>query len=262
MGRVSQTVVGRSDEAASPAAARRRSRRRRFLPPQHGAWAMLVVPYLLGVLSAGWSWLQLPLLVAWLGGYLLSYYLFLAMKTRRLARVRPQLLVYSAITVPAAVVVLLGRPELLGYAPVYAVLFGINAWYAWRRSDRALVNDLASVVESCLMVLVAAGAAGVRPDAVLGPFLVALLYFTGTVLYVKTMIRERGERRYLVASIGYHAAAVVPAALLAWPLAVPFGWLLARAAWLPRRQLTPKQVGLVELANCVVLLVMVPLLMA
>lgn len=223
---------------------------------------MLVVPYLLGVLGAGWFWLQLPLLVAWLSGYLLTYYLFLALKTRRMARVRPQILVYSAITVPAVVVVLLGRPELLGYAPLYAVLFGINAWYAWRRSDRALANDFAAVVEGCLMVLVAAGAAGVRPGAVLGPFVVALLYFTGTVLYVKTMIRERGERGYLVASIGYHAAAVVPAALLAWPLAVPFGWFLMRAAWFPRRQLTPEQVGLIEIANCLLLLVMVPLLLA
>jgi hypothetical protein len=223
---------------------------------------MLVVPYLLGVLSAGRSWLQLPLLVAWLGGYLLSYYLFLAMKTRRVSRVRPQLLVYSAVAAPAAVVVLLGRPELLAYAPVYAALFGLNAWYAWRRSERALVNDLASVLEGCLMVLVAAGAAGVGPDAVLGPFLVALLYFVGTVLYVKTMIRERGERGYLVASVGYHAVAVLPATVLAWPLAVPFGWFLTRAAWFPRRQLTPKQVGFVEIANCVVLLVMIPWLLA
>jgi hypothetical protein len=258
---MSQTVVGRTGAVAAAGAARRRSRRHRFLPPQHGAWAMLVVPYLLGVLSAGWSWLQLPLLVAWLSGYLLSYYLFLAMKTRRPARVRPQLLVYSAITVPTAVVVLLGRPELLAYAPVYAVLFGVNAWYAWRRSDRALVNDFASVVEGCLMVLVAAGAAGVGPDVVLGPFLVALLYFVGTVLYVKTMIRERGERGYLLGSVGYHAAAVVPATLLAMPLALPFAWFLVRSAWFPRLRITPKQVGLVEIANCAVLLVMVPLLM-
>jgi hypothetical protein len=223
---------------------------------------MLVVPYLLGVLSAGWSWLQLPLLVGWLGGYLLSYYLFLAIKTRRVDRVRPQLLAYAAVTVPATAVVLLGRPGLLVFAPAYAALFGVNAWHAWRRTERALVNDLASVVEGCLMVLVAAGAAGVRPSAVLGPFLVALLYFVGTVLYVKTMIRERGEHAYLVGSVVYHAAAVLPATALAWPLAVPFGWFLARAAWLPRRPLTPKQVGLIEIGNCALLLVMVPWLLA
>lgn len=57
--------------------------RRRFLPPQHGAWAMLAVPYLAGVLVAGWSWVAAPLAGAWLAGYLLSYYLFQAIKTGR-----------------------------------------------------------------------------------------------------------------------------------------------------------------------------------
>jgi hypothetical protein len=53
---------------------------RRYLPPQHGAWAMLVVPYLAGVLVAGWSWVAAPLAGGWLAGYLLSYYAFRAVK--------------------------------------------------------------------------------------------------------------------------------------------------------------------------------------
>jgi hypothetical protein len=79
------------------------------------------------------------------------------------------------------------------------------------------------------------------------------------VLYVKTMIRGRGDLRYLRGSIAYHAAAGVAAGVIAWPLAVPFGWFLVRAAWLPHRSLTPKRVGMIEIANCVVLIVMVPL---
>lgn len=234
-------------------------RRRQFLPPQHGAWAMLLVPFLVGVLFAGPSWTQLPLLVAWLGGYLLSYYVFLAVKTQQLSRVGPQVLVYSAVTVPAAVLVVVVRPELLSFAPLYALLAAVNAAYAWRRSERALLNDLASVVQGALMVPVAAGAAGVAPSAVLAPFMVVLLYFAGTVLYVKTMIRERGDPRYLRGSITYHAAAAVVAGILAWPLAVPFGWFLMRAAWLPHRSPTPKRIGMIEIANCVVLLVAIPL---
>ena len=220
---------------------------------------MLVVPYLVGVLCAGPSWLQLPLLVAWLGGYLLSYYVFLAVKTRRRSRVGPQVLVYSVVTVPAALLVVVVRPDLLAFAPVYAVLLSVNVAYAWLRSERSLLNDLASVVQGALMVPVAAGAAGVAPAVVLAPFVVVLLYFAGTVLYVKTMIRERGDPRYLRGSIAYHATAAVVAGLIAWPLVVPFGWFLVRAAWLPHRSLTPKRVGMIEIANCVVLLVMVPL---
>jgi hypothetical protein len=221
---------------------------------------MLLMPYLVGVVCAGPSWPQLPLLVAWIGGYLLSYYVFLAVKTRQLSRVRQQVLVYSVVTAPAALLVLVLRPELLAFAPLYAVLVAVNAWYAWRRSERALLNDLAAVIQGCLMVLVAAGAAGVAPLAVLEPFVLVLLYFAGTVLFVKTMIRERGDPRYLKGSIAFHAAAAVAAGVIAWPLALPFGWFLVRAAWLPHRSLTPKQVGFVEIANCVVLLVMIPAL--
>jgi hypothetical protein len=42
-------------------------------------------------------------------------------------------------------------------------------------------------------------------------FGVLVAYFLGTVLYVKTMIRERGRRGYVVASVGYHLAGVVAA---------------------------------------------------
>ncbi|MBU4337727.1 MAG: hypothetical protein KJ548_14290, partial [Actinobacteria bacterium] len=96
--------------------------------------------------------------------------------------------------------------------------------------------------------------------AVLEPFLVVLLYFLGTVLFVKTMIRERGDRSYLRGSIGFHAAAIIPAGLISWPLAILFGWFAVRAAWLPRYAMTPKTVGLVEIGNCVALVGAIALL--
>ena len=217
---------------------------------------MLLVPFLVGSLLAGPTWVHLPLLVAWLGGYLLSYYLFLALKTRRLGRVRPQVLLYGAVTVPAALVVLAVRPGLLAFAPAYAALLGVNAWFAWRRSERSLANDVAAVLLACLMVPVAAAAADVAPSAVLGASVVVLLYFLGTVLYVKTMIRERGDVRYVRASIVYHAVVIAPAAWASWWFVPLFAWLLVRAASWPGRDLTPKQVGLVEIGHCTVLVVL------
>jgi len=221
---------------------------------------MLLVPFLVALLTAGVDWLQVPLLIAWLAGYLLSYYALLALKTRRPARVRPQLRLYAAITVPAALVVVILRPEVLWFAPAYAALLVVNAWYAWNHSDRALTNDLVSVVQGCLMVPVAATVAGVSPVAVLEPFVVVLLYFIGTVLFVKTMIRERGDERFLRGSIGFHAAAAVLAGIIFWPLAILFAWFGVRAAWLPHYAMTPKNVGLVEIGNCVALLGAIALL--
>ena len=74
------------------------------------------------------------------------------------------------------------------------------------------------------------------------------------------MIRNRGDRRYRVASVVASTGVTAAVALVSWPLAVLFAWFTVRAAWLPSRSLTPKQVGLIELAHCLALLVAVPLL--
>lgn len=221
---------------------------------------MLLVPYVVGVAMASPAWVHVPLLVAWLGGYLGSYYAMLALKTRRVRRVRRQLLLYGAVTAPAAVVALVVRPDLAVFAPAFAGLLAVNAWFAWQRRDRAVVNDLVSVVQGALMVPVAAMAVGATPGSVAEAFTLVLLYFTGTVLFVKTMIRNRGDRAYLRASVAFHALAAVVATVISWPFLVLFGWLLTRAVLLPRYPLSPKQIGMAEIANSVALLVMVPLL--
>lgn len=227
---------------------------RRFLPPQHGAWAMLLLPYLTGLVVAGPRWLHAPLLVAWLGGYLLSYYVLQAVKTRRPDRVRPQLVAYACLTLPAATLVVAARPQVLAYAPAYAALLAVNAWYAWRRDERALAGGLASAVQSCLMIFVVATVAGVDPGAMVAPFAVVLAYFVGTVLYVKTMIRERDSAAYRRWSIAYHVAALAAVGWLSVPTAVLFALLAARAWALPGRGLRPAQVGAIEIVFSVALL--------
>jgi hypothetical protein len=233
---------------------------RRYLPPQHGAWAMLLLPFLVGVACAGPVWLDVPLLLAWLGAYLLSYYALLVVKLRRIGRLAPQLALYGGITLPAALFVIVLRPRVLVFAPAFAVLLAVNAVFARRHADRSLAGGLASVLQGCLMVPVTAVVSGTELAPSVRPTLVLLAYFVGTLLYVKTMIRNRGETGYLRTSIGFHALAAAGAGLLAWPLALPFGWLLVRAAWLPHRSLTPKQVGMIEVPPMLALLVLVPLL--
>jgi hypothetical protein len=222
---------------------------------------MLALPLAVGVACSRPVWLHVPLLVAWFGGYLLSFYALLAVKTGRPGRVAAQLKVYTAVTAPAALLVVVLRPSVLWFAPAFAVLLAVNAVAARRREDRALLAGLASVVQSCLMVPVAATVAGTPPADVVAPALAVLAYFTGSLLYVKTMIRNRGDRAYRWGSVGYHAVVAAVAAAVAWPLGVLGGWLLVRAAWLPRTSLTPKQVGLLELVPVLGLLVGLPLLL-
>ncbi|MCM4084669.1 YwiC-like family protein [Paractinoplanes hotanensis] len=232
----------------------RRRTARKYLPPQHGAWAMLLVPWLTGVLTAGFRWPHLPLLGAWLSGYLLSYYALQALKTRRLSRVRPQLLLYGPLTAVLALVVVIARPQVLFYTCAYAPLLAFNAYYARQRHERALLNDLTSVLQSCLVVFVAATVAGTGISEVGPAFTTVMLYFTGTVLYVKTMIRERGNPSYHRASIAYHVLALGVASLLTIPIAAVFLLLLIRATILPRYRLTPKHVGIAEIIASVLVL--------
>lgn len=216
---------------------------------------MLLLPWLTGVLVAGFHWAHLPLLGAWLAGYLLSYYALQSVKTRRLARFRPQLLLYGPITAGLGVPVVIARPAVLAYAPAFAVLLAVNGYFAWRRRERALLNDLASVAQSCLMVFVTATVAGVGIGLVVPAFAAVLLYLAGTVLYVKTMIRERGNPSYHRASVIYHLLALGAAAFLTIPIAATFVLLLIRAAVLPRHRLTPKHVGVAEIVASTLVLV-------
>ncbi|HEY6794134.1 MAG TPA: YwiC-like family protein [Kineosporiaceae bacterium] len=237
-----------------------RRRARRYLPPQHGAWAMLLLPYAVGVAGAGPVWLDVPLLVAWVGGYLLSYYVLLAIKTRRPERVAGPLRLYAALCLPAATLVAVRAPAVWAFAPPIGALLAVNARYARRHADRALPAGLASAASSCLIVPVTATVAGQPVERSVLPGLVLLAYLAGSVLYVKTVIRERGDRRYLVASVSVHALAAAALVPVSWPLAALFGWFTIRAAWLPARAPTPKQVGLTEVVHSLLLLVMVPVL--
>jgi hypothetical protein len=243
--------------AAAAVPVRRRRTVRQFVPPQHGAWAMLLVPYVCGVAIAGFAWPDVPLFGAWLAGYLFSYYALQWVKVRRWARLREQLLLYGGVVVVLGGVVVVARPAVLLYAPLYALLLAANAGFARQRRDRALVNDLVSVVGSCLMVFVAATVAGAPLRDLAVAFVACLLYFAGTVLHVKTMIRERGSVRYHRASVAYHAVALGAAVLLGPALALVFALLLARAIVFPWLTLTPKRVGITEIVASVLLVVAV-----
>ncbi|MFE9098089.1 YwiC-like family protein [Streptomyces sp. NPDC007264] len=257
-----RTRATRGTDAPRPAPPARRRRRGQWIPPQHGAWAMLLVPYVAGLIAVGFSWVQLPLLLAWVGGYMLSYFALLAVKTHRPGRVRAQLVFYGSVTLAAGVTVLVARPRLLLFAPVFAVVLAVNGLFASARRDRALANGLVSVVAATLILPVVAVAGGTAPWQVTATFLVTLLYFTGSLLFVRTTIRERGNRRMLAVSAGFHVVALGAAAWLAPLYAVPFTGYLIRAAVLPQRALTPKSIGIVEMLCSVVLLATVALVTA
>ena len=251
----------------SPARTKRRTRSPGWVPDQHGAWAMITIPALSGVVLAGWEWVHLPLLLFWWVGYFAFQAGALWLKSRRRPRYLPPLRTYALIAAPFGLAVLLLRPQLALWAPLFAPLIAIAVWAAMARRERGLLNDTATVLAAALMVPVTFSAAAPLDDArwpwVLVVTGIEFAYFWGTIPHVKALIRERDNPAYHWFSAIYHnvgAASVVGAAALGSLTTTPLGgWFLAvtwvglgvRAAWMPAHQhqtgpMRPIVIGMTE----------------
>ncbi|MGG3455923.1 hypothetical protein D3C81_756370 [compost metagenome] len=229
---------------------------RDYIPNQHGAWAMLVVPFLFGMLASTPGAIHGLLFVCWLLIYLLMFPLLQWIRTGKAARFRKPVLFYGALLVPAAAALVLFRPIVLLMALLFVPLFAINALYAKRKRERALLNDIAAIVQFSLMVFISyklGGGTDFRLAMEL--FLISTAYFIGTAFYVKTIIRERNNKRFYAYSVAYH---LVLALLALWLLSPALGLaavvLLARAVWFPRTGITAKPSGMLEIVYSVIVL--------
>lgn len=248
----------------------RRSRSGGWLPRQHGAWFMITVPFAVGLsLHPDETWPVLALFGCWLSGYLAfnAATLWLKAPSTRRAAHQPPLLVYAAVAGVLGVVTLaLFGPSLLWWGVVLGPMLAGALWLAAQRRERVLLSGLLTIGAASLMTLVVrfpdpaafvAAEASTRLPALLATGLV-FAYQGGTVFYVKTMIRERGDSGWLAASLAWHTAATIAAAVLAlggrlsaaW--AVFFAATVARAWFMPQaakeRPVRPAVVGFLEVA--------------
>jgi len=229
---------------------------------------MLLVPFAVGALDAGLSWRHLPLLATWLVGYLAFFAAGLWLRSRGRRRYWAPVRTYGILTIMLGLVVVAVEADALRWAVVFLPLLAFSLWCSWRRMDRSLPNDAVTVLAACLMTVVAAGfgerngdpltPGGTGPAWLPGADLAGiwiltgllLAYFSGTVLYVKTMIRDRGDAGRYRLSVLFHGAVCVPAALVSPWLGALFVALAVRAAVVPRRWpgLTAAKIGAGEIA--------------
>lgn len=231
----------------------------RYIPNQHGAWAMLVLPFLVGMLAARSGSIHILLFVCWLLAYLFSYPVLQWIRTGKPERYRKPAQLYGALLIPAAGTLLLLRPGLLWYGLVLAPFLLINIFFARRNRERAFWNDMAAIAQFCTIVF-PAYALGGGEDWSFAAWLalVCLLYFAGTVFYVKTVIRERRNPTYYAASITYHAVLLVLAVVLKpGYLILPLAILLLRAIICPKTGMSVKQTGIMEIGMSVMVLITV-----
>jgi hypothetical protein len=220
---------------------------------------MLAVPLLLGVAATAPSTWHLVLAVAAVAGYLAAATAQAWLRTRRRPDLLPALLLYGAVFGAPAAILVTAFPALLlaGAVVVPAGLLVVGGARPGTRRD--LANSLGQTTIALVLVPAAGWVSGAwDPAAVAAATAVAAGYLVGTVLVVRSVIRERGNRAFAALSVGFHAMLVVAAAVaLPLPYAIVAAGLLARAVALPVverrragtvRPLRPVHVGLVEVA--------------
>lgn len=228
---------------------------------------MLAVPLLTGSVLRSPPDAVRSLLLS--GCFVVGYFGFFAASQwlksppRRRGRHLPPLLTYTSVSAVLGLLALARTgPALLGWIPVFAALLVPALWLARQRNERALIGGALTTAAACLMTLVlthdspasvftewpASRTAAITSLALFG-------YFFGTVLHVKSLIRERGNARIEAAALVWHLVWAI-AAIPAWGLTTSWAWtalfVLAtvRTAVLARRTRTtpvrPAAIGVIE----------------
>ena len=252
-----------SPAKAKTAGSHPKSRRSRgWMPNQHGAWFMLFIPPLMGLILEP-SWAALPLLITWWAGYFTYFAITIWVKGRMRTKHLPPVMTYGSITAVAGIAALLSQWQLVAWLPVFAPIIAVAVYETIKRRERSIVSGWSTVLAASLMLPTVASTATTGTPAAVSADLwwaTALFaaYFGGSIYYVKTLIRDFGNRSRFIQSVVFHAAvfagalALMVAAPHTWPVAAVSALLLARSYAVPRyaqhrgKRIAPKYVGMLD----------------
>ncbi|MEC1622719.1 YwiC-like family protein [Bacillus mojavensis] len=222
-----------------------------LIPKQHGAWAMLLIPFCLGMVKGGAVLWHFPLFLGWLFLYLAVYPVTLALKKKQINAYQKWIFYYSVPAFSFLLAAVIHKPSFIWLAFSLLPLFLIHVYYTRRKNERALLNDFAGVFFFC---------AGGFASCWLGTvtlngwawfiFAQSSLFFIGSSFYVKSVIREKNNRVFAYWSWGYHLLLPLLSA------AIGAGWAVlafipsSLRAWFFHGKKWPVQtIGILEIVN-------------
>ncbi|AKE41991.1 YwiC-like family protein [Corynebacterium kutscheri] len=262
--RLDSSAANRSPRPSTRAGAKKVRKRRLpgWLPNQHGAWFMLFVPSLIGLLIAP-SWAAVLLLLTWWFGYFTYFAITIWVKGRLRSKHLPPVFTYGVITALVGIATLVVRWQLLAWLPIFAPIISIAIYETIQRRERSILSGWSTVLAASLMLPTAVSAATTgTPTVVSGDiWLLAIwfaTYFGGSIYYVKTLIRDFGKPARFYQSLLVHAVVFIGAGVLTimrpgtWPVTVVSACLLIRSYVMPRyavkrgKRIAPKYIGMID----------------
>jgi hypothetical protein len=248
------------------------------LPKEHGAWAMLYVPFVLGIAVAGSvNWPVLLLLLSTTAVFISRESLLVWWRARSRGRASGEagrmLLVYLALAASFGLPLLFAFNLywLMPIALAGVALLLINGKQALRLEERTLMGEVMAICGLTLTAPAAYYVAGGRWDkTAFWLWLLSMFYFASSVFYIKLRIyrlnpRKQAEQRQAWQScVFYHSFLIVALAVLifAGDLSVfafiAFAPVLIRTFWglfKPKTQVNLTRAGILEIAYSLVFLV-------
>ncbi|WP_214827683.1 YwiC-like family protein [Exiguobacterium sp. s26] len=228
-----------------------------MIPKQHGAWSMLILPFLLGGIVGGWTLAHIPFAIAWLFVYMGTFFLFQYIKQRKKSQELLRTVVtYLTIAIVAAIPVFLSEWRLVWFV-LAMIPFGLtNAYFAKIKDERNVWNDVSAVTSFCIGGMASYYLGSHALDGtIVWMFTLPYLYFLGSIFFVKTMIREKKSLFYRNVSWGYHFLLVAIFIAFGYPvLALAYVPSLVRAVAFYGKTIPIMKIGIVEIANSVFVL--------
>lgn len=239
---------------------------RRWTSNQPGAWVLALSPALGGLLVGRGGWMAVWLVALWALCYCVQFTAARWFKSHfRRTYIAPAF-IYSAVLAATGIPFVILHPTILWWAPWMAVLVALSWLAAYRREERSLWSSLTVVAASSTMALVVyqyssatAHSTNISDDLLHTgvPLAVAFLAMQiASVLFVKTMIRERGSLSYFVASVSWCVIIAFAGWCWYWQWGVLGLLLIIKAVIFPmidrQRRLRPIVAGIAESVGAVV----------
>lgn len=251
------------------------------IPKEHGSWAMLIVPLLLGlVIASTWHSRAIVLLVAAVGFFLARFPLATLVKTRWRRNTGRAYLwqwtaIYGGITALSGgwLVLVHGLWWLVPLGLLGGLLVLFHLWLVARRQEMSVAGELAGIFGLAMGAPMAYYAAAGRLDgSAAALWLINALYFGGTVFYIKLKVRQQprlpapdhvGERLIKAkACLAYQTVALTIIILLVsfrqapalTPLAfvpVTIKVLLGAGQWQDKKSLSLVRLGVTEIFHAI-----------
>ncbi|HZG17999.1 MAG TPA: YwiC-like family protein [Candidatus Bathyarchaeia archaeon] len=227
-----------------------------IIPREHGVWAMFGAPFLLGAMLSDANLLHLLAGIGLLAGYIVINALFEFLRRRKnSSSVRRTVLLFGGIAAVCLAYPMSTRLDAFWTMLIMASLLIVSVWSIRHKLERHFLNDLIGIIGLTMLLPIASGLGQGAPiREIAAAMMLNILYFTGSVFFVKAMFRERSNLRFHFIGIMYHLL------LLVLPLVVQMSALVSlmflpglvkMTVALKGERLLPKTVGIIEILNVI-----------